>query len=635
MPGAPPTLSNAPQRDTSTNKTNTSSWRTGDVHIHYHTAGSQQKIYPDTSIHTFHRRPFVQPWYRDLGNLGSPVRNNWFTPLQTIGPTLGYHIFDVYRFLPDSMYYYNTTRPYSAFSFQLGSKAEQVAQILHTQNIKPNWNFAVQYRKLTSPGFYKIQRNNDDNGAFSTSYRSRNQHYTLYGTVIYNKQQHDANGGIRADSLLDDERFRDRKTISVGFENDGYSTLRSSVTNMQRDATALLQHSYTWGRTDTLYSEDSTQYSYRLVPRFSISHRLEASTEKYQYKDMRPDSLRYAPLFDAAIAPSDSVFMEQRWQRVDNCVALNGFFGPADRQLQFTAGIGNRLDRFSTYFGSGDNSSKLFSNYLTGRIIKEALEPGQWFYQAEGRLYLTGQAAGDFLLHGAVGKDLRGGWASLSAGVRQQLSQAPYNYTLYQNRFTQIATDMGKQSVTLLYAQLYSDRLQLSGGLKNYVIGNYIYLDSRQLPAQYATAFSLTQLWLQKLFRVGIWVLDNEVALQQATANAPVHVPAVMGRHQLSIETWLFSRALKVATGVEVRYHTAYYADGYSPFMGRFYYQDVYEVRNKPEASLFFNFKIKRFRAYLMGDQLQQMFFRNAIAAPGYPLQDAMLRFGFSWVMIN
>jgi hypothetical protein len=635
MPGAPPTLSNAPQRDTSTNKTNTSNWRTDDVQIHAFLAGSQQRYRPDSSIYSFHRRPFVQPWHRDLGNLGSPARNLLFTPDRYAGPTLGYHAFDVYRFQVDSLYYYNTTRPYSEFSFRLGSQAEQCAQILHTQNIKPNWNFALQYRKLTSPGYYKVQRNNHDNAAFATRYQSRNLKYTLHGAFAYNKQQHDANGGILADSLLDDERFRDRKTVAVRFENPSYSQLRSPVTNVQRDVAVLLQHGYTWGRTDTLYNEDSTQYSYKLVPRFGISHRLELSSEKFQYKDVRPDSLRYAPLFTASIARTDSVLMEQTWRRLDNSVALNGFVGPVDRQLQFTAGIGNRIDRFGTYFVADEDQSKWFSSYLTGSIRKEALGLGQWFYQADGRFYFAGQAAGDFLLHGGLGKDLGRDWGSLAVGIRQQLNEAPYSYTLYRNRFAEISTSMGKQSVTQLYGELSSARLRLSGGLRNYLIGNYIYLDSRQLPAQHAAAFNLTQLWFRKMFRFGIWALDNEVVVQQATDNAPVHVPLVMGRHQFGIETAIFAKALHISTGVEVRYHTAYFADGYSPFMGRFYYQDVYEVNNKPEASVYFNFRIKRFRAYIMGDQMQQIWFRNNITAPGHPAQNAMLRFGFSWVLIN
>ncbi len=635
QPGAPPTLTNTPQqRDTTTRKTNTNKWSSNDVQIHTTQAWSQQKKYPDSSVHTFHRRPFIQPWHRDLGNLGSPVRNLLFSPREQIGLSLGYDIFDVYRFRTDSILYYNTTRPYSEFIFRLGSKAEQMAQILHTQNIQPNWNVAVQYRKLTSPGFYKIQRNNHDNMAASTHYQSRNQRYTLFGAIAYNKLQHDANGGLIADSLLNDERFGDRQTIPVGFDNDAYSIRRSSVTNMHRDLSVLVQQRYTRGPVDTLYSEDSTQFSTHLTPRFSISHRLGFSSEKFQYKDMRPDSLRYAPLFQATIIASDSIQMDQIWHRADNRLMLDGFLGPEDRQLQFSAGFGNRYDQFTTAYVSDADKRNVFSNYLIGSIGKEALEQGQWFYQADAQLYITGQPAGDFVLSANLGKSLKR-IGELSVGFRQQLSEAPYNYTLYQNQYARIENSLSKQSTTLLYGQFHSERLKLSGGVRNYVMGNYIYLGGNQLPAQHADVFNLTQAWARKAFHLGVFVLDNEIVFQQTTANAPVNIPQLMGRHQLSIESRLFRNALQMATGLEVRYHTPYYADGYSPFMGRYYYQTAYEINNKPEGSVFFNFRIKRLRAYIMIDQLQQFFYTNNIAAPGYPVQNAMLRFGFNWVMIN
>ena len=129
-------------------------------------------------------------------------------------------------------------------------------------------------------------------------------------------------------------------------------------------------------------------------------------------------------------------------------------------------------------------------------------------------------------------------------------------------------------------------------------------------------------------------MLDNELVYQQKTGNAPVNIPSVTGRHQLSIETRLFHNALKVATGIDVRWHTAYEPAAYSPFFARFYYQEGYRINNLPETALFFNFKIKNFRAFLMGDQLQA-FGKNIIVAPGYPAQDAMLRFGFNWALIN
>ena len=237
-----------------TTKTNTTQWKDENVNISLRKLNSDLLYFPDTALHTFHRNVFLQPWYNDLGNLGSPAYNLLFSPDTRTGPALGYSCFDVYRYNVDSLKFYSTTRPYSIFGFQLGSKLEQSARIMHTQNIKPNWNFAVDYRKTTSPGFYKIQRNNDDNASFSTNYKSLNKHYQLFAGMVYNKEQHDENGGIVADTQLASKIYSDRRTVDVGYQSSQYSTLRSSVTNVLRDFTLLLQHTYTWGKTDTTYS---------------------------------------------------------------------------------------------------------------------------------------------------------------------------------------------------------------------------------------------------------------------------------------------------------------------------------------------------------------------------------------------
>jgi len=639
VPGA----NGVPQRDTNANKSNTNKWKEDEARISFHQLNSEKKQIPDTSLHTYHRRPFLQPWYRDLGNLGSPVENLQFTPENRMGPTLGYHVYDVYRFYADSLNYYNTTRPYSVFSYQLGSKLEQMVSLFHTQNIKPNWNFAVEYRKVNSPGFYKLQRTIHDNANLTTNYKSRNLHYELYGAVVYNKFQQDENGGIINDSELLSSQYNDRKTIDVGFQNDNYSTLRSSVSNMQRDFGILLQHSYSWGNVDTTYNSDSTQYYTHLVRRFSITHKMQLGSEKHVYKDILPDSLRYTSLFQQGFNgnfntgfSTDSVFSQQKWFWIDNRILLNGFVGPSGKQLEFDAGVGNRVDQFNTNYVVSNSSNNILSNYVVGELKKEAIKPGQWFYNASAQLYLTGDAAGDFLVNANAGKDLNNNLGSISAGFKQQLNSVPYSYTIYENQYYKAPVpSYDKESVTQFYATIESPRFNFTAGIRDYVIENYIYINQKEQFAQYTTPFSVTAIWGRKAFRFGKFILDNELCYQQIAGSAPVNVPTLMGRHQLSYEVSLFNRALKLATGVELRYHTAYYCAGYDPFLNRFYYQNSYYLSNEPGGSIFFNFRIKRFRAYLMADQVQEIFTRNTIAAPGYPAQDFMVRFGFAWVLVN
>ena len=676
-PSAPNTIHNAPQRDTNANKSNNAKWKDEEAKLTYEKLNSARVYYPDTSLHTFHRVPFTQPWYTNLGNLGSPVNNLLFTPEDRMGPSLGYHVFDVYRFNVDSLPFYNTTRPYSIFNYLLGSKLEQTAGIMHTQAIKPNWNFAVEYHKTNSPGFFKVQRNNHDNAFLTTNYKSLDRHYTLYAAMVYNKQQHDENGGIVInDTTLISQQYGDRRTIDAAYQNSNYSISRSTVSNVQRDLTVLLQHSYTLGRTDTTYNADSTQYSYKLIPRFAITHKMEVSTEKHTYKDLSPDSLRYTTLFAQSfinkgsgyyLAGSDSVFTQQKWFWIDNKLLLNGFIGKEGHQLKFSAGIGNRYDQFISQpvsnlvrdslpkqvYTLGLDRSSIVSNYIEGDLKKEALHPGEWEYGANTKLFITGHDAGNFLLNVLIGKEFKN--SSFVAGFRQQVNSAPYSYTNYENKFTKLFFSFNDESVSQLYATLAISRWRISGGVRSYVIANYIYINESERPAQYTIPFTLNQAWLRKVFQMGDFFLDNELVYQQAPLNAPVNVPDLMGRHQFSYERAMFKRALKLNAGIEVRYNTAYHPSGYDALLNRFFYQNSTYINNAPVAAIFLNFRIKRFRAFIMGDQLQEIFTRNTILHTGTPVTnfqnpvtltygdhtpvyvapDVLIRFGFTWALVN
>ena len=643
LPGSPGGIENAPQRDT-TNRKNNPNWRDEPVRIYARRAASEAKIYPDTGLHTLHHIPYLQPWEQDLGNAGSAARSLFFRNevAPEAGPSLGYHAFDIYRFEADSLLYFNTTRPYTDFNYRLGSKLEQMLQVTHTQNISPRWNFAARYRKLTSQGFYRIQRTNHDNGSLSTSYQSKSQRYQLFGAFVYNKEQQDENGGITSDTFLNKDRYTDRNTVPVAFENTLYSTRRSTVTTTLRDYDFHLQHAYTWGRIDTTYNKDSTQYTATLTPRFSIAHRFDAGAQRYQFKNLLPDSAFYTPFFRQSFTTTDSVFSRQDWAWVDNAATLNGFFGPRANGVLFTAGAGIRSDAFTTDYIRGKDRSSTISNYLTGAIRKEASAPGQFFYNADAKLIFTGSAAGNFSLKAAAGKDFKR-WGTISAAFSQVLAQAPYSYTRYQNQYTLITANLSSQSTTLISAAWNMPRWKLSAGLGNTLIANYIYLtdtlhrvtNGPLTFSQQSSPFSIGQVWLRKAFELGNFVLDNELAAQQITGSAPLDVPALTGRHTLSFESYVFKKALKVAAGADVRYRTGYRPQAYAPLYNRCYYQEAVSTGTQWESSVFFNFKVKRFRASLSVDELQSLLGVHNVPTPGYPVQELMIRFGFDWILVN
>jgi hypothetical protein len=621
-------------RDTSANKTNNENWTTENAVTTFHTLNSNERFHYDTSISNIHRKLYVQPFYRDLGNLGSPIMNLQFDVNRPIGLSLGYDLYKNFRFQIDSLKYYQTDRPLSVFTYQMGTKLEQTAQIFHTQNINPNWNFAFAYRKTTSPGQYLIQRNNDDNAFFTSEFRSKSLRYKANFALAYNKQQHDENGGILADTFLSNENYSDKRAVPVAFYVNGYSNNRSPVTSMHRDVNFIFNQGFTIGKRDTLYNDDSTKYDVKLHARFRIGHQLKVTNQRFQFKDMRPDSLRYASFFTQSFTTSDSVYTQQNWSSFDNQFLLNGIMGKYESPITFTAGVGNRIDQFSTRFISNESKDNSMSNYLFGQILKEALKANQWNIKANATLFLTGSASGNFLLSGSISKRVHPKIGVLALGLQQQLNNAPYSYTTFQNQYWKRQNEFNKESSTILWGKIFNSKYNYELGIKNILVNQFLYFNELQLPDQYSGTLSVTQFNLRKKFYLGIVTLDNEFVFQQHT-DGPINVPKFMGRHQLAIETKIFKKQLQIATGIEARYHSAYQPMGYSPLMNQFYYQNTYTINNAPDGSVFFNFRIKRVNAFLMLDHITQMWSQNQIYSKGYAAPNSIFRMGFNWGMVN
>ena len=112
----------------------------------------------------------------------------------------GFHSFDTYKWTIEKARFFNTTRPYSELNYMLASRSEQVIELMHTQNIKPNFQFRLSIPPDQCPGFFKNQKTNHNNYLLTSRYESVNKRYNAYLILLGNKLQSGENGGIEDDS---------------------------------------------------------------------------------------------------------------------------------------------------------------------------------------------------------------------------------------------------------------------------------------------------------------------------------------------------------------------------------------------------------------------------------------------------
>jgi hypothetical protein len=106
----------------------------------------------DSSFNDFTKRFPIPAEYFHLGNTGNAAQSLIFNPVKPAGWDPGFHAYDIYQFNVPETRFYNTTRPYSELGYILASKTEQMINLVHTQNITPDWNAAFQYRLINAPG---------------------------------------------------------------------------------------------------------------------------------------------------------------------------------------------------------------------------------------------------------------------------------------------------------------------------------------------------------------------------------------------------------------------------------------------------------------------------------------------------
>lgn len=599
------------------------------VIISYFSISDSTKRGLDSSITAIHRNPLLPAFHTDLGNTGSASQSLLLSPDMSPSMQLGLPAIQPLLFKWNQVKFYNTTRPYTSIYYRNGTKADQIITLFHTQNITPGWNVSADYRKINSPGFYKLQKTNHDNFTLASNYLSPNHRYRIQSAFLYNKIQQDENGGIDSYDYLYSAAYNDKRLVPVYYENA--TTSRSSVTNYFRNASFQFQQQYYFGKKDSVLNIDSTEKEYRFTPVFYLKHLLYTQHNYYRYKDVAPDSIDYQSFLQNDFVFGDSLFSKNFHTQIGNAFSVNGDIRFRQKVMQAEIGYGLEIEHIKNM----NLNRQFYNNFVFANIKKPRQSESEWLYDAHIQLYFTGNAIGNFLIQAEAGRSMGDKTGTAIVGFRQCLQTAPYLLSHYATNYFEQKIEFEKQSISHLYVAYQNTNYHTSIKLNYYLLGNYLYRDSSLKTLQYGPVLPITQLELNKTFQYKTIVLDNQILLQISKAAAPIQLPLWSSVHRIAYQNKILKRKLLMATGVELRYNTPYFANNYAPMYFSFVTQYQNKIRNIPEVSYFFNFKVKRFRAAVAFDQLQQIFTRNNINFPTYAAQNFAIRFALQWAFVN
>jgi len=617
------------------------------VTISYRYLDSTRTYKLDSSIDDFTRRFPVPASHIFLGNVGNASRSLLFSPKFNTGFDPGLHAYDIYEWKIEKVRFFNTTRPYSEINYQLGSRVEQIIELTHTQNLKPNWNAAFQYRLINSPGYFKSQKTNHNNYLLSSRFQSVNKRYNNYFVALVNKIQSGENGGIvDTFNYLNSSVYKDRFNIPTKLGGDdpfssNFFTTKINTGNKYSEFTLLLRQQYDLGKKDSLVMDSTVVPLF--YPRLRFEHTFQLEQNKYIFQDFLGDSVYYKTYYDTSLRkPIDTLIVRDKWKIISNDFSIYQF--PDAKNLQQFIKLGVQLQSITGQFNSGQKS---FVNTIGHAEYRNKTRNLLWDIEANGKLFFTGLNKGDYQAHISLERLLGKKIGYIQLGF-ENTSRTPS--FIFDSRssfyFLKTVKDFKKENNTHLFASYFlpSFKFRLTGHY--YLSTNYTYIEDYYKLQQENALFNVLQIAAEKTIKLGKrWHWHAEVYFQQVIGNGPVNVPVIYTRNRIAYEGNLGFKNLNIAMGAELRYRSSYKADGYSPVQGQFYYQDSITIKNPlPDIAAYMHFRIRSFKAFVRAENLNTArklenggfgFTNNNLVAPGYALPGLQFRLGVYWSFVN
>jgi hypothetical protein len=559
--------------------------------------------------------------------------------------TPAFHAYDIYHFSLADTRMFNTTRPYTEIDYILGGKAEQTIKILHTQNIKPLWNIAFDYRLINSPGHFKSSSGNHGSIRLSSTFSTENRRYSGIVALMRNRTKVNENGGIKNDSFLTSSNpaFFERFNIPthLGFD-EAFSTnfLTSNLTTGSDyyNQTLYFRHQYDIGQKEESYAEDSSIIQ-KFYPRLRLQHNLHFQNRGFTYVDQNylSDSTQKAYRDHFGLTNTDSLGrMTDRWRELTNEAAII-FFPVKNNQEQFFK-VGAALQLLKGWFAGLPkefNGTYLFGEY------RNRTRNRKWDINANGKIFFTGPYIGNYLFDGTVQTNLGAQIGALQLGFQNTNRSPSFVFEPLSNFVLKEQINLNPENWTTISGDLFVNKLKLGLKARYYLVSNYTYWESFSQATQDATLQNIIRLSGERKFKLSRkWSLYSELHVQQSSSSG-INLPLIYTRNRFAYEG-AFYKNLNYSAGIELRYFSPFTADDYSPFNMQWVAQSQETISNRPDIAGFLHIRIKSFRGFLRAENINTLNLKNGfnwtnnnLAAPLYPNPGLTLRLGIYWSFVN
>lgn len=626
------------------------------------------------------------PFFKDdainsvwLGVVGSPEESYNFFKRKEEDNAIFYTPYMSYSYTPETALQFNTKTPYTELAywgtlFANKEKEESNLRILTTQNITPEFNFTLEYRRYGGNGM--LRREDTDNRSVLMSANYMGERYLMHTGYIYNRIERSENGGVTDVSWIKDTLV-DAREIEVYLKD---------ASNKLKKNTLFLDQLYRIPFTFLDDLKGRKEKKALKAARDSIMNSGDSLAIERLLEKEREDSIELAGQLDSATINTDittafighsseySVFRKTYQDNISSSDELGRefyndrfFINPTKsmdslRVMKFENrafirlqpwkddGIVSKLD-----VGIGDKLLNYFafrpSDYISGST-NVLLNSAYLYAGANGKLkkYMNWDAMGKYTFLGHEINDF-GIDANLTFNVYpfRRAKKSPmtfkahfetnlkepdyYQQHLYTNHY-RWDNDFSKTSTTKVEASLSIPRWQLGASFGYALLSNNIYYDTLGIARQNTAPMSVLTGTLKKNFKVWNLHFDHKALLQLSSNEEVMPLPLLALNFKYYLQFDVVPKVMQMQIGAIGTYTTKWYLPAYNPVLGVFHNQNELEYGNCPYIDAFVNIQWKRACIFIKAMNVN-MGWPNKSAdyftADGYIAPQRAIKFGISW----
>ncbi|WP_199119694.1 putative porin [Pedobacter sp. ASV28] len=558
-----------------------------------------------------------------------------FEPLKTIGFDAGFHSLDFYKLTHDDVKFYRARSPFTSLSYVSAGDNVQVLKIIHSQNIKKNWNFGANFNRIGANGFYTHQRGDDLNAALFTWYQTPNKRYNIWVDAVFNTLKAQENGSILKDTIFN-------STSDLLVDKKAESVRLNTARQLYRDNSLMIRQSYFVGRIDST----TNSMSQNILPTNKITHTFVYTNSSYNFKKDETDTYGVFP----STATADLVFTNDTTnvKHIQNEFIYTFFLRAKGNsiiknELKIDAGIRSDLYNFKQYVMQRDGSIYYARTFnANNTTLLGAL--GYRFsnkvdFNLDIQQIFQGRQAGDFLYE-AKSNILLGNKAGkivFGAYLQNKSPEELYNRYVGNHYVWDSRGDLSRTKTANFTFAYLNNYLKLDASASYYRISNYLYFVSSDVvpqsivPTQESGDINLLQIKVGKHIDLGSFHFNAYGVYQKTDYQSLLRTPEIYLFASVYKDQTFF-KYLKTQIGFDVFYNDTYIAKSYAPAVSQFYNGEAVTFGSKPVIDAWIKVGLRRANLFIKYDYLNQRLFSNGYYTINrYPMPDRLLKFGVTW----